>query len=89
MEDRLLIRWLLQVDLDGGAYLCETHTAGVSISIVESMYSSLGVESLIISCRWYEGEKEKEKEKKQRCQAGASTLLIKMVAGQWRSIDFR
>ena len=30
MEHGLLIGWLLQVDLDGGAYFRETHAAGES-----------------------------------------------------------
>lgn len=33
MKHRLLIGWLLQVDLDGGPYLRETHVAGRTISI--------------------------------------------------------
>ena len=33
MKHRLLIRWLLQVDLDGSSYLRKTHAAGESSSI--------------------------------------------------------
>ena len=51
MKDWLLIRWLLQVNLDGGAYLCETHVAGGRSWVRDSVCSKLGKETELINCK--------------------------------------